>query len=83
MGWSQQESNMTAKQNTFHKNFYKKAKKEHLDLIGFKEILPCSLEAVDHCGELYIEGKNKLIEEIRHASNIPSSRRKIIDSNYI
>jgi hypothetical protein len=52
---------MTQKQNSFHKNFLKKAKKEYFDLIGLKEILPCSLEAVDHLGELYIEGRNKLI----------------------
>ncbi len=58
---------MTNLQSTFHKNFMKKAKKEHLDLIGFKEILPCSLEAVDNCGEMIVEGKNKLLDEIRYA----------------
>ena len=53
----------------------KKAKKEHLDLIGLKEILPCSIEAVDNCGELIVEGKNKLIDEIKYAQSIPSNRR--------
>ena len=58
---------MTSLQQKFHKNFMKKAKKEHLDLIGFKEILPCSIEAVDNCGEMMVEGKNKLVEEVRFA----------------
>jgi hypothetical protein len=47
--------------------FSKKIKKEGIDLPGVSEHLPCSIEAVDHLHEIFIEGKNKLDQEVRHA----------------
>ena len=32
-----------------------------------KEHLPCSLEALDHLGELYVEGESKLTSELKAA----------------
>ena len=32
---------------------------------------------------MIVEGKNKLIEEVRYAQSIPSSRRQMIDKIYI
>lgn len=46
--------------NCRNTTFSKKAKKEGFDLVGVSEHLPCSLEAVDHLQEMFIEGKNKL-----------------------
>jgi hypothetical protein len=65
------------------RNFIKRAKKEGHDLVSLSEHLPCSLEAVDHIQEIYIEGKSKLKEEIMFAQSIPSNQRKIIDRNYL
>ena len=47
--------------------FSKKAKKEGYDLVGVTEHLPCSLEAVDNLHEIFIEGKSKLDQEVKHA----------------
>lgn len=66
-----------------NKSFIKKVKMEGLDLLGVTEHLPCSLEAVDHLQEIYIEGKSKLDQEVRYAQSIPANQRKIIDKNYL
>ena len=65
------------------KIFQKKIKKEGFDLPGVSQILPCSIEAVDHLHEIFIEGKSKLDQEVRHAQSIPANQRKIIDKNYL
>ena len=51
--------------------------------MGLSEHLPCSIEAIDHINEIFIEGKSKLKEEVRHAQRIPANQRKIIDKNYL
>jgi hypothetical protein len=44
-----------------------------------KSRLPCSLEAVDHLDEIYVEGQSVLASEIRSAISIPEYERRIID----
>lgn len=48
-----------------------------------KEHLPCSLEAFDHLGELYVEGESKLTSELRAAQRVPESQRRIISMDYL
>ena len=47
--------------------FERRMKKELIELDEVKKRLPCSLEAVDHLDEMVIEGKNKLLDEVRYA----------------
>ena len=60
-----------------------RAKVDWIDDETFKEYLPCSLEAVDHLGELYIEGKCKLTSELKAAKRIPESERRLISFDYL
>lgn len=44
-----------------------KAREANIDDDVLKEHLPCSLEALDHLGELYLEGTSKLAAELQAA----------------
>lgn len=63
--------------------FRDRMKKERIDIEELKRRLPCSLEAVDYLGEIYIEGTSKLESELASARRIPESRRKLIDANFL
>ena len=63
--------------------FRDRMKKEHIDIEELKRRLPCSLEAVDYLGEIYIEGTSKLESELASARRIPESKRKLIDANFL
>jgi hypothetical protein len=51
----------------FDNQFIKRAKEEFLDVKQTKELIPCSIEAFEHLDEMYLEGKNKLNEELSYA----------------
>ena len=71
------------KSNCNDKFFKKKLKTLGVDLQGISEHLPCSIEAVDHIGELVIHGQSKLKQELLNANEIPASERKLIDMAYL
>jgi hypothetical protein len=54
-------------------------KNQGLHLNDVKNYIPCSLEAIDHLDEIYIEGKNKLLAELNSAIKIPENRRRLIN----
>ena len=60
-----------------------RAKEEGLDDQMLRERLPCSLEAVDHLGEMIIEGKCKLTSELRAAQRVPAPERRMISLDYL
>lgn len=60
-----------------------RAQLDKVDDETLKEHLPCSLEAVDHLGELYVEGYCKLTSELRAAQRIPESERRLISMDYL
>ena len=61
----------------------RKAKEENISLKGIKELIPCSLEAVDHLDDLMVSGSNKLDAEIMYAQSIPAHHRRLIDKDYL
>ena len=50
---------------------------------GAKELIPCSVEAFEHLDEIFIEGRNKLYQELDYAKSIPANQRRLIDPNYL
>lgn len=60
-----------------------RAQQDNIDDEALKQHLPCSLEAVDHLGELYVEGHCKLTSELRAAQRIPESERRLISMDYL
>ena len=65
------------------KFFLKQAKERAIDIDALKELIPCSLEAVDHLDEIYIEGKSKLDEELKHAKQIPANQRRLVSKKFL
>jgi hypothetical protein len=50
-----------------------------LNINDVKNFIPCSLEAIDHLDEIFLEGKNKLLSELNSAIKIPEHRRRLIN----
>ena len=63
--------------------FKNRMKEELVELEELKQRLPCSLEAVDYLGEIFVEGTNKLQAEIESARRIPEHQRALINKNYL
>mmetsp|Transcript_31106 Transcript_31106/g.47519 ORF Transcript_31106/g.47519 Transcript_31106/m.47519 type:complete len:80 (-) Transcript_31106:116-355(-) len=72
----------TASKN-LEKMFFKRARNSNIGVEEMKKILPCSIEAIDHLDELYVEGVSKLSQELMHARNIPQNERRLIDKHFI
>ena len=54
-------------QKNMNKILSKRAQEEDIEVDEIKEILPCSIEALDHMDELFLEGQSKLVSELKHA----------------
>ena len=53
---------------------------ENLDV---NQVLPCSMDSLEHIEHIFVEGTNVLQSEMYHAQSIPSNSRRIIDKTYL
>jgi hypothetical protein len=46
-------------------------------------MIPCSLEALDHLNELYVEGVSKFDQELMQAKSLPEKGRRLVNKKLV
>jgi hypothetical protein len=58
-------------------------KKKNISIADLTQMIPCSLEALDHLNELYVEGVSKFDQELMQAKSLPEKGRRLVNKKLV